>query len=166
MVRQRIWRRFHLRLLHLWSTAWAFRNVLDVLAYVPFNNFKLASGIGILDLDHVIHLQTKGRNIDLAAIHFHMAVTDQLASGCAGVRKTEMVANIIQARLQNLQHLFAGDATALQGALIDTAELALEQTIIIPQLLLLDQPETVIRVFAARFRAVNTGAVVAAFEIF
>ena len=31
----------------LWSTAWAFRNVLDVLAYFPFNNCKLITPAGI-----------------------------------------------------------------------------------------------------------------------
>src|SRR5437870_12875342 len=77
-----------------------------------------------------------------------------------------MIAEVIQAGLQNLQHVFAGDTTALEGAFINTAKLPLQQAIIVTQLLLLNETQTVIGVLAAGLWTVHTGAVIAALQIF
>ena len=119
-----------------------------------------------LTLDHVVHLEAEGRDVHLAAIDGDVAVRNHLARRGARVRKAEVINHVVEARLQNLQHLFAGDAAAFQRLFIDAAELAFEQAVVITQLLLLDQTQAVIGVFAARLRAVNAGTVVAALKIF
>ena len=53
-----------------------------------------------------------------------------------------------------------------RARLVDAAELALQQAVVIAQLLLLDQTQAVIGVLAAGLRAVHAGAVIAALEIF
>jgi len=77
-----------------------------------------------------------------------------------------MVANIVQPGLENLQHLFAGNTTALECALVDATELAFEKAVVVTEFLLLNQAETVIGMLAARLRTVNAGSIVAPFEIF
>src|SRR5260370_1270408 len=94
-----------------------------------------------------------------------MAVRDELAGGCPRICETQMIADIVQPRFQNLQHLFAGDAAALQGALIHAPELTLQKPVVIPEFLFLDQAQAVVGVFGAPLRAVNAGAVAAALEI-
>src|SRR5215468_4266477 len=56
----------------LWSTAWAFRNVLDVLAYFPFNNFKLTKPavIPASRLVRIIVLERRARIT--AALHVQL----------------------------------------------------------------------------------------------
>ena len=77
-----------------------------------------------------------------------------------------MINNVVEARLQNLQHRLAGDTATAQRFFIDAAKLLFHQAVEITELLLLDQAEAVIGVLAARLRAVDAGAVVAAFKIF
>ena len=104
--------------------------------------------------------------LTLRPLTLHVAVGDQLPGGGAGIGEAEMISDVVQAGLQNLQHLLAGDAAALQGALINAAELAFQQAVVIAQLLLLDQAEAVVGVLAAGLRAVHAGAVIAALEVF
>ena len=89
-----------------------------------------------------------------------------LARSGAGIAEAEMEHHIVQTGLQDLQHLFAGDPAAPEGALINATKLALHQSIIIAQFLLLDQAKGVIGVFAARLGPMHSGAVVAALEVF
>ena len=77
-----------------------------------------------------------------------------------------MITDVVEASFQNLQHRFAGDAALVLGLLIDAAKLLLHQTVVITELLLLDQPQTVVRGLATGLRAVDAGTVVAAFKIF
>src|SRR5437667_3054009 len=93
-------------------------------------------------------------------------MADKLAGGGARIREPQVIANVIETGLEDLQHLFAGDATALEGALINSAELPLHQAVVIAQLLLFDQTQTIIGVLAARLGAMDAGAVVAALQIF
>src|SRR5690348_7913066 len=76
-----------------------------------------------------------------------------------------MVADVVQPGFENLQHLFAGDAAALEGALVDTAELPLHQAIIVTKLLLFDEAKPVIGVLAAGLGAMNARAIVAALQV-
>src|SRR5881397_3228711 len=95
-----------------------------------------------------------------------MTVRDHLPRGSARAGQSKMEYHIIQTGLQDLQHLLAGNAAPLEGPLVNAAKLPLEQTIIITELLLLDQPQGIIRMFAARFRAMHSGTVIAALQIF
>src|SRR5690349_3473055 len=80
-------------------------------------------------------------------------------------RETKVINDVVQTRLQNLQHLLAGDTTALERLFVNAPELLLHQTVVITKLLLLDEAKAVVRHLAAGLRAVDTGTVVAAFEI-
>src|SRR5690242_11674185 len=95
-----------------------------------------------------------------------MAVGNQLARGSPSIRETKVIANVVEARLENLQHLLAGNTTALKSAFIHATELAFEQAVVVAELLLFNQSQTVIGVLAAGFRAMNAGTVIAAFQIF
>src|SRR5437870_8694550 len=77
-----------------------------------------------------------------------------------------MIAEVIQAGLQNLQHLFAGYAATLERAFVNTAKLPLQQPVVVTQLLLLDEPQTIIGVLAAGLGAVDARAIIAALQIF
>src|SRR6266404_6182442 len=94
-----------------------------------------------------------------------MAVGDELARTRSRIGKAQMVTNIVQPGLQNLEHLFAGDAAALQSAFIHAPKLALQKAVVIPELLFLDQTQSIIGVLAARLGAVNARTVTAALEI-
>jgi len=126
----------------------------------------LARGIGILDFDGVVHFEAKGGDVDFAAVDPDMAMGNQLAGSGPGIGKAQVVANVVETGFEDLQHLFAGDAAAFEGAFVNAAELAFEQAVIIAELLLFNQAEAVVGVFPAGLRAMNTGAVVAALEVF
>src|SRR5260221_164491 len=67
---------------------------------------QLTCGIGIFDFHRVIYLQAIGWDVDLAAIDPDMTMRDQLASGGAAIGKAKMITNVVQASLENLEHLF------------------------------------------------------------
>ena len=95
-----------------------------------------------------------------------VAVGDHLAGGGAGVGKAEMIDDVVEAGLEDLQHLLAGDAAAVECASHNAAKLALEQAVLVTELLLLDEADGVIGVLAAGLGAVHAGTVVAAFQSF
>jgi len=95
-----------------------------------------------------------------------VAVTDKLPGGGAGVGKSQMVANVVETRLENLEHLLSGDTPALESAFIDAAKLAFQQAVVIAQLLLFDQTQGVVGVLAPRLGTMHTRTVVAPLEVF
>ena len=104
--------------------------------------------------------------LDLAAVDRNVAVANHLARGGAGVGKAEVINDVVEARLQNLQHLLAGDTATAQRFFINAAKLAFHQTVEITELLFLNQAEAIIGGLAAGFRAMDAGAVIAALKIF
>ena len=127
---------------------------------------QLPRGIGILDLNDVVDLEAEGRNVDLAAVDLHVAMGHQLPGGRARIGEAEMISDIVQPGLQDLQHLLAGNSTAPESAFVNAPELALEQAVVIAELLFLNQTQTVIGVLATRLRAMHAGAVIAPLEVF
>src|SRR5262249_33513492 len=105
-------------------------------------------------------------HIDLPAIHFHVAMADQLARGGTSVSKAEMIADVVQSGFEDLQHLLTSHTAALERAFIHATKLTFEKAVVVVQLLLLDQAEAVIGVLAARFGTVDAWPIIAAFEIF
>src|SRR5262249_36614122 len=106
------------------------------------------------------------RHVDLAAIHLDVAMRNHLARSGAGVGKAKVENHVVETRLENLQHLLTGNTTAAQCLLVNATELALEQTVVVTELLLLDEAEAVIGVLGAGLRAVHARTVIAAFQIF
>ena len=90
----------------------------------------------------------------------------QLPGSRTRIGETQMISNIIQPGFQDLKHVLAGHTTAPESAFVNAPELPLKQSVIIAKLLFLNQTQTVIGVFAARFRAMHTRAVIAPFEVF
>src|SRR5207247_6943724 len=78
----------------------------------------------------------------------------------------EVQYQVFGASVQCLERCFAGYPAPLQGAFIDAAKLAFKQAVVIAKLLLLNQAEGVIGMFAARLRAMNTRAIIAPLQIF
>src|SRR5262245_51996224 len=95
-----------------------------------------------------------------------MTVTDHLTRGSASVGKAKMINHVVEARLQYLEHGLARHTATLEGAFIHATELPFKQSVIIAELLFFNQTESVIGVLSARFWAMNTRAVIAAFEVF
>src|SRR5262245_18387146 len=77
-----------------------------------------------------------------------------------------MINHVIQARFQNLQHLLARNTAAFERLFVHPPELSFQQPIIVTKPLFLDQPETVIGMFAASIWTMHTGTVSAALQIF
>ena len=91
-------------------------------------NFQVFAGhlpadTGVLHFNGIVHFEGIGRNIDLAPVHFDVAMVDHLPGGRTGVGETEMINHVVQPRLQDLQHGFARDAAPLQGAFVNVAKL-------------------------------------------
>jgi hypothetical protein len=92
-------------------------------------------------------------------------VGNQLAGGSARIRETEIITDIVEASLQNLEHMLAGNAAPLEGTLVDTAELALQKAVVITKLLFFNEAKAVVSMLAAGLGAMNTRAVIAALEV-
>ena len=94
-----------------------------------------------------------------------MAVANHLPRGASRIREAEAEDNVIQARLEKLEQDFAGDSAAGERGLEVAAELALQDAVLVPELLLLGECDGVIRLLPARaFRAVHSGRIVLVFE--
>src|SRR5204863_5880097 len=106
-------------------------------------------------------------NVHVPAIHLDVSVRDELPRAAAGVRETEAEDDVIQPRLQKLEQRFTGDAALAQGGLENPAELFLEQTVLIPELLFFAEGDRVIGLLAARaLRAVHAGRIILSLERF
>ena len=121
----------------------------------------------VLDFDDVVHLQREGRHIDLAAIDLDVAVAKPSGARRRGCWRNRGDNTTLSRRVSRICSICSPvTPRRLQRLLINAAELALQQAVVIAELLLLDQAEAVIGVLAAGLRAVNAGTVVAAFQIF
>src|SRR5204862_1388784 len=99
----------------------------------------LARDIRITHFDDIANFERERWDRDLAAIHFDVPVVNHLPRSRASVCKAKMIDHVIEARLQNLQHVLARDAAAAQGAFVYAAELTLLQAIEITEFLLFHQ---------------------------
>jgi hypothetical protein len=72
-------------------------------------------------------------------VHQNAVVAHDLARFSARGAEAHLVSNVVEARFQHLQQRFAGNAFLLRRALINIAELALEQAVDTAQLLLFAQ---------------------------
>src|SRR6185437_1048523 len=97
----------------------------------------------LADRDLIADLALEARDVDLAAVHLHVAVANELASLAARNREAEAVANVVETGLELLQQQFAGDAGLVRGLLVVGAELRLEREVHALGLLLLAELQTV-----------------------
>ena len=90
----------------------------------------------LADFDHVVRLHQERRDIHPAAVHLDVAVANHLAGLRAGGAEAHAVNDVVQAALQHVEHVLAGDALHAAGLLEQIAELVFEQLIIAAGLLL------------------------------
>src|SRR5690606_15938574 len=101
----------------------------------------------------------------LAAVHRHVSVRHELAGSSAGVGKAEAVNDVIEAGFEKLQQDFAGHTTTIRSDVEVTAELALQNTVLKTELLLLGERNGVLRLLAAGpLRAVHAGGIILALK--
>src|SRR5881628_1331607 len=118
----------------------------------------------VLHFDGVVDLHREGGDADFSAVDLDMAVADELSGRGARVGEAKVVDNVVQTRLQDLEHLLAGDAAALEGPLVHAAKLPLHQPVEIAKLLLFQQTHAVVGGLAAGLWAVHARAVITALE--
>ena len=76
-------------------------------------------------------------------------MSNQLTGSGTGLRKSKAVNHIVETGLKNLKQDQTGDSTGLEGCLKVTAELALENSILETQLLLLGKRRAILGNLAA-----------------
>ena len=116
---------------------------------------RLAAGPG-LDFDLVAGLQQHTRDVALAAVHFDVAVNDELAGAVTGRCKAEAVNHIIKAAFENGQQRFAGVGRRPRGEFKVTTELGFHHAVKPFEALLFAQPQAVLGLLASA-GAVHTG---------
>src|SRR5262245_9624765 len=109
----------------------------------------LLRGAALCDRDHVVGANLVTGDVHSAAVDLEMAVAHELprlgARGC----EPEAVDDVVEPPLEHAQELLAGDARALGGLGVVSAELLLEQAVVAARLLLLAQLEQVLRLLDA-----------------
>src|SRR6185437_44806 len=119
----------------------------------------------LADRDLIADLALEARDVDLAAVHLHVAVANKLAGLAARNREAEAVGDVVETGLELLQQQFAGDAGLVRGLLIVGAELRLEGEVHALGLLLLTQLQTIADELLDLLRlAVLAGGEVALFD--
>src|SRR6185369_14550046 len=116
----------------------------------------------VLDLDDVVGPAQERRDVDLGAVDPEVAVANQLARLRVVGREAEAVDDVVQAALQELQQVLAGDALHPDRLVVVAAELALGQAVDSLDLLLLAQLRAVVRDLATARLPVLAGRVGAA----
>src|SRR5262245_5775000 len=94
-------------------------------------------------LDDVVLLHLVGGNVELVAVHLHVAVAHQLARLGARAAEAKAVGNVVEPALELGQQLLAHHALLLRGAVEGERELVLQHAVQPLDLLLLAQLQAV-----------------------
>src|SRR5581483_7663631 len=97
------------------------------------------------DLDRLPGLHLGARNVHATAVHQDVAVRDELPGLPLREREPQAKHHGVQARLELADQLLAGDAPAAARAVVVDAHLALADPVDRAELLLLEQPDLVLR---------------------
>src|SRR3954470_7253742 len=119
----------------------------------------------VLERDHVVGLDLVARDVDAAAVDREVPVADELAGLRARGGEAEPVDDVVEARLEDPEQVFARDPADPIRLFVVGAELVLEQAVVAARLLLLAQLEQVLAlldppaaVLARRIAAALDGA--------
>src|SRR5260370_14350249 len=115
----------------------------------------------LADLDGIVRADFKRRNIDLAAIHQHVAVAHELAGLIAAGAESHAVHDAVQAPFERPQKILASDALLSGGLLEQVAELVLQQAVVAARFLLFAQLQAIANQFRLAILAVLAGSEVA-----
>src|SRR5690606_33521653 len=116
------------------------------------------------DLDDVARGELVARDVRDAVVDHHVAVVDQLAGLAARPREAEAVDDVVEAGLEELEEVLAGDALLAGRLLEEVLELPLQQAVGVLRLLLLLELDGVLALLPAAGVAVLAGAVGFALE--
>ena len=101
------------------------------------------------DGNDIPRLEVHRRHIALAAVDGNVAVGNHLACATEGLREAHFLNNIVEAGLDELKKDFAGDAAAAACDLKVATELALEDAVLVAELLLFSKGDRVVALLAA-----------------
>ena len=111
--------------------------------------------------DLIARLHVIGSNINAAPVHEDVPMRNELAGGTARICQAQPENHIVDPRLKKLEKCLASDAALAQCVLENAPELALEQSVLITELLLFSERNRIIGLFApGTFRAVHTGRII------
>src|SRR5262245_46971029 len=79
----------------------------------------------VIDCDLIALLHEVRRNVNLAAVHTEVTVTNELASFIAGIREARAIDHVVHTKLEHREEVVAGNALATLGFLEQAAELLL-----------------------------------------
>lgn len=117
--------------------------------------------------DDVTRIARAARDRALASVDSHVTMADHLTGGITAVGEAKAVNDAVEAGLKKLEKDFTGNAAALAGDLEETAELALEQTVLITELLLFRESDGILARFTATaLRAMLPRRIILALEVF
>ena len=101
-----------------------------------------------MNADHVTGLQNIRGDIDALTVHGKVAVRYHLTGLCAAGGKSQAVDDVVKARFQQAQQVFAGNAGQAQSFLQVVAERVFQNAVHAAQFLLFAQLLAVFRYFA------------------
>src|SRR4051794_1717521 len=116
------------------------------------------------DGDDVADLHLRGGNVALAAVDVDVTVADHLARLRAAGAEAHTVDDAVEAALQAGHQVLAGDAFGVCGLFVGAAELALENAVDAPDLLLFTKLETVADDFGLAVLSMLSGNEIAALD--
>src|ERR1019366_6833002 len=102
------------------------------------------------NFDLVARAKDDARDVEALAVDEHVAMADELARLRAREREPEAVHDAVEPRLEEAEHLLAGAALTARGAEVVLLELALDDAVDAPHLLLLAQADRVLAQLDAR----------------
>jgi len=94
-----------------------------------------------LDGNDIAGLEIHGRDVGFATVHRHMTMADHLAGAAECLGEAHFLHDIVEAGLEELEKDFTGHATAAAGDLEVAAELALEDSILVTELLFFSESD-------------------------
>ena len=94
-----------------------------------------------LDGHNIAGLEVHGRDVGFATVHRHMTMANHLAGATECLGEAHFLNDIVEAGLKELKEDFTGHTTAAAGDLEVAAELALEDSILVTELLFLGESD-------------------------
>ena len=120
-----------------------------------------------LDRYNIAWFDVHGRDVGLASIDGDMTMADHLTGTTKCLGEAHFLNDIVEAGFKELEEDFTGHTTAAAGDLEVAAELALQNSILVTELLLFGKGDRIIGLLAAgTFRPVLAGRIVFILECF
>src|ERR1700730_4435654 len=121
----------------------------------------------VFDRNLVARFHVVRGNVDVATVDLNMAMGNKLTRSIARVCQSKAVNNVIEPSLKQLQQRFTSDTAFAQRVFEYAAKLALEQSVLVTELLFFAERDGVFRLLAPRtFRSVHARRIIFPFKRF